>query len=593
MSRPSTSAPSLNGLLNGSWPHRAGRHTLKLLAVAALAGCGGGGTQSPNAAAQVEEDRSRAMAAEAPVDYGAGPGLPMQDDAADDARRTALGSAQAEGQQQTLAISVPTGPADAHLKGNFGAAFSWPVIPLHTVLLPDGRVFSFGSKPSGIQSALLHYAVWDPALGMGSQSKQLLSNTTGTDVFCAGQALLPGSGNVLLVGGDRIVNGQRNYANNDVNLFTPADNKLTKQTQSMAYQRWYATMIATDTGEQAVIGGRIDREYEGSETYPPTLDTYASLPEVYNPTTGWRTLTSANSDAAYGARVQAWNYPRAWWSPNGKVVIFNVMGEMFSLDITGTGSVTQLPGTLPTGAYMLPAAMYQPGKILSVRAATKAVVVDINTPNAPVVTNTAPLSADRQFGNATLLADGKVWVNGGSSTGNDLVGAVYNSETWDPATGQWTIGASATKARLYHSIAMLMPDGSVLTGGGGAPGPIAQLNAEIYFPPYLYKKDGSGLPATRPGIVTAPTAATYSQQIAVAMNNKNAVTRMTLVRFGAVTHAFSNEQRFQDLAFTQNGKNLNVTLPASAHNAPPGFYMLFAINADGVPSKAKVIRLGA
>jgi hypothetical protein len=67
---------------------------------------------------------------------------------------------------------------------------------------------------------------------------------------------------------------------------------------------------------------------------------------------------------------------------------------------------------------------------------------------------------------------------------------------------------------------------------------------------------------------------------------------MTLVRFGAVTHNFSNEQRFQDLSFTQNGLNLNVTLPAAANNAPPGFYMLFAIDASGVPSKAKILRLG-
>jgi hypothetical protein len=172
-----------------------------------------------------------------------------------------------------------------------------------------------------VQGGLLQYALWDPALGMGAKSKLMLSNTTGTDIFCAGQALLPGSGDVLIVGGDRIVNGQRNYANRDVNLFTAADNALTKQGQSMAYQRWYATLITTASGEQAVLGGRDDRFYEGSEQYPPTEDTYASTPEVYSATTGWRTLTSAKSDYAYGSVLQSWNYPRAWWSPDGKVVI--------------------------------------------------------------------------------------------------------------------------------------------------------------------------------------------------------------------------------------------------------------------------------
>ncbi len=565
-----------------TWPSRTGRRALQFVAAVALAGCGG--SNAPDPETLTPEDQV-ADADAAPVDYGSGP-VTGAGEQGPDARGSALG------QGQTKTITVPGGPSDAHLKGVFGEAFSWPLIPLHTILLPDGRVLSYGSKPSGAQSGLMHYAVWDPALGTGAESKLLLSNTTGTDIFCAGQALLPGSGDVLLVGGDRIVNGKRNYANNDVNLFTPANNALTRQSQSMAYQRWYATLVTTATGEQAVIGGRIDRLFEGNAQYPPTDDTYASTPEVYSATQGWRTLSTATSEWAYGSKIQAWNYPKAWWSPQGKVIVFTVKGEIFALDVTGTGSVAKVPGALPAGAYNLPAAMYQPGKILSLRASAKAVVVDINN-TMPVITPAASLSADRRFGNATVLADGKVWANGGSSTGNDLVGARYDSETWDPSTGAWTLGASATKARLYHSISMLMPDGSVLTGGGGAPGPVAQLNAEIYFPPYLYKTDGSGQPAARPVITTAPSAAAWGQSVAVAMSEANPVARMTLARFGAVTHAFSNEQRFQDLSFTQNGKDLAVTMPASANYAPPGFYMLFALDAQGVPSQAKIVRLGA
>jgi len=565
-----------------AWSLRTGhRAAMQLVAAAALAGCGG--SHAPDPETLSPEDQATEVDT-APVD-----------DASSSAPGTDAQALQARGAsgavEKSSAITVPVGPPDAHLKGVFGEAFSWPLIPLHTILLPDGRVLSYGSKPSGVQSGLLHYALWDPALGTGAESKLLLSNTTGTDIFCAGQALLPGSGNVLLVGGDRIVNGKRNYANSDVNLFTPTDNKLTKQAQSMAYQRWYATLVTTASGEQAVIGGRIDRLYEGDAQYPPTDDTYASTPEVYSATNGWRTLTTATNEWAYGSKVQAWNYPKAWWSPQGKVVVFTVKGEFFALDVAGTGSVAKVPGVLPLGAYNLPAAMYQPGKVLSVRAAAKAVVVDINNPT-PVVTPTASLSADRRFGNATILADGKVWANGGSSTGNDLVGARYDSETWNPATGTWTLGATATKARLYHSVSMLMPDGSVLTGGGGAPGPVTQLNAEIYFPPYLYKTDGSGQPAVRPVIATAPSAAAWGQAVAVSMSDTNPVTRLTLVRFGAVTHDFSNEQRFQDLSFTQNGANLTVTMPTSANYAPPGFYMLFALDAQGVPSQAKVVRLG-
>lgn len=567
----------LNPPMPGAVRHPAGRRALKLVVLAVLAGCGGG--QPPEPAAMVEEDRIDVFG-DAPVDHGAGAGVPQ-------------GEARAGAQAVVApAGTVPGGPADAHLKGVFGPAFSWPIIPVHTVLLADGRVLSYGSKPNGLQGGQLHYAVWDPALGTGGDAHLLLPNSTGTDIFCAGQVLLPVTGDVLLVGGDRIVNGKRNYANNDVNLFTPADNALTRQSQSMAYQRWYATLVTAPTGEVAVLGGRIDRYYEGDAVYPPTDDTYASTPEVYSPTAGWRTLSTATSDAAYGGRVQAWNYPRAWWSPKGKVVTLNVMGEIHALDIAGTGSVAKLPGTLPRGAYNLPAAMYQPGRILSVRNGGQAVVVDING-DTPTVTTAAPLSGDRQFGNATVLADGTVWANGGSSTGNDLVGAYYHTELWNPATGSWTTTATATKPRLYHSVSMLMPDGSVLTGGGGAPGPVANMNAEIWYPPYLYAKDGSGLPAARPVITSAPASATWGQTIPLTLSSKQVVTKLALIRFGAVTHAFSNEQRFESLSFTQSGTSLSVKLPATADTAPPGYYMLFALNKSGTPSVAKVIRIGS
>jgi len=185
-----------------------------------------------------------------------------------------------------------------------------------------------------------------------------------------------------------------------------------------------------------------------------------------------------------------------------------------------------------------------------------------------------------------------VWVNGGSSSGNSLAGAFYASELWQAQTGQWRSTAAAAKPRLYHSISMLMPDGSVLTGGGGAPGPVAQLNAEVYFPPYLYRKDGSGLAAERPVVREAPAALGWGQQFDVRMRGEGAVSVVNLVRFGAVTHAFGNDQRVVPLSFTQTGSKLRLHSPAAATLAPPGFYMLFVLDAAGVPSVARVVRLG-
>lgn len=95
--------------------------------------------------------------------------------------------------------------------------------------------------------------------------------------------------------------------------------------------------------------------------------------------------------------------------------------------------------------------MFAPGKILSLRRNKTAVVVDINGNGDPTVTLTGAPSAERLYGSATVLADGRVWVNGGSSGGNSLTGATLTSEIWNPATNSWTLAASASTYRLYHS----------------------------------------------------------------------------------------------------------------------------------------------
>ena len=516
-------------------------------------------------------DEDKITRGKAPVDRGAGPGRPS---------RTLIG-------QRQLTSHVPTGTAGVEQTGSFGPAFEWPLIPLHTVLLPDGRVLSYGTDDTGEQSGLLHYSVWDPALGVGPESMLLLPNTTATDLFCAGQALMS-NGQVLLVGGDRTVEGRRNFANADVNLFNPADNSLTRQTQSMVYQRWYATVVTTDKAEQVVMGGRTDKSW-GTHV-PPIKVSYADIPEVYS-NGSWRTLTTAQSEKAYGATDDAWSYPKAWLGPDGRVVIFNNTGNLFALSTKKDGKVSKLTGMLPVSRQFQTAAMYAPGKILSMRNNAVVRMVDINGAT-PVIDTVPNLSQNRIYGFSTVLANGKVWVNGGSSTGNDLVGAAYHSELWNPATNTWTTTATAAKARLYHSVSMLMPDATVLTAGGGAPGPIIQMNAEIYYPPYLYKADGSGVPADRPVIAAAPQAGNWGATVPVVMGDAAPASRVTLVRFGAATHNFNNDMRFMELSFSQTDATLSVQLPSSKTIAPPGYYMVFVFNAEGVPSISKVLRLG-
>ena len=173
----------------------------------------------------------------------------------------------------------------------------------------------------------------------------------------------------------------------------------------------------------------------------------------------------------------------------------------------------------------------------------------------------------------------------GGTTFNDLSKPVRAAELWNPASGQWTTLASSSIVRGYHATALLLPDGRVLhAGSGDGAGAPNQLNAEIFSPPYLSR-------GARPVISSAPTAVSYGSQFRVLTPQAGAITRVSLIRLGAATHAFDENQRFQRLSFTADASGLTVTTPGSRNRTPPGHYMLFILNGNDVPSVARIIRI--
>jgi len=500
----------------------------------------------------------------APVDYGYGPGIRPESRAA---------------ASRALAIpptsAVPNGGAAAGTQGFFGAAVPWPIIGLHAVLLPDGRVMNYGTDENGQQGAQLIYSVWDPAEGTGPSSHMVLPNTTGTDLFCSAQTVLQ-NGQVLITGGDVTINGVRNYSAQETQIFDPAANTLS-QNGAMAFARWYPTIINMPNGDAVILGGR------------QNYDVAASMPEVFNSNTGWRTLPNATSEAAYGMPDGNWYYPKAFLTPRGKIFVLGNWVDTYMLDTAGAGTITKLAVQASRGDYELPSVMYAPGKVLSLRYDRKVDLVNLS-PVTPAITRTADIDQVRYWSNMTVLADGQVLVNGGSAVGNELTGVAYTTQIWNPATGTWSTGAAATKARLYHSIALLLPDGSVLTGAGGAPGPVNNLNSEIYYPSYLYKKNGSGQAAPRPTLLNASAIARTGQTFTATVGTTDTVGRVTMVRTGSVTHSFNPDQRFLRIPFTQSGQQLTLTMPSDPDVALPGYYMLFVFR-NGVPSIARIVRV--
>jgi hypothetical protein len=220
-------------------------------------------------------------------------------------------------------------------------------------------------------------------------------------------------------------------------------------------------------------------------------------------------------------------------------------------------------------------------------ATASAETIDLSAA-APQWTSIAPMTWPRHKLSSTILADGTVLVTGGLSGGQSTdTTAVFGAEIWNPTTQAWTPVDHMQTPRLYHSTAVLLPDGRVLSAGGGlGAGYPTHKNLEVYSPPYLFRGD-------RPTIASAPGAIAYGASFALGVPNAARIAAVSLVRLSSHTHSFNSNQRYVPLAFAAGGADsLSVTAPATPLVAPGGDYMLFVLNDQGIPSIAAIVRLG-
>jgi Domain of unknown function (DUF1929) len=459
--------------------------------------------------------------------------------------------------------------SEEYTKGKWSGVQAWPLLAIHTSLLPNGDVLTWDSNADDIETNSLNAHPYKPTRAVRwnpvTNTFTSVDSNTGKDLFCAGLNVLA-NGNVLAAGGNQVPgNGQHNA----ISIFDSQSNTWSRG-PDMAANRWYPSVTNLANGDALITSGG------------------PSIPEVYSSNGTLRKLSTADLGLAL--------YPWMQLAPNGKVVHFGPEGTLHSLDTSSTGGWTTL-GTRDSsyrdyGSY----AMFAPGKVLVTGGGASlntTTVVDIN--NGLTVSGAATMNIGRRQHNLTLLPDGSAIATGGISNGAGLVdvnAAVYPAEVWKPSLNHWDLMASAAVPRQYHSTALLLPDGRILSAGGGFCGacPLATYfnkNAEMFSPTYLFNKDGT--PAVRPSITSAPAATAYASSFAVATDTD--VARVTLIAISSVTHSVNMNQRFMDLAFTKSGNNLNVTAPASANLAPPGTYMLFVLNAQGVPSVAKMVKI--
>ncbi|KQT59699.1 hypothetical protein ASG52_20140 [Methylobacterium sp. Leaf456] len=502
-------------------------------------------------------------------------------------------------------------PNAAPAVGMWSGLRDWPMNAIHMGLLPSGKVVSFGTPGGnpGTQDGRT-FDVWDPYAGLSGNSHVTLPGVTRINSFCAAQAF-QADGSLLVSGG--IVNDGNNKGSAVLNT---AANGVSAIGAQLANDRYYSTMLTLPNGQQVIVGGSYP--YLGGWADPQgSIDKNwmtGMTPEVFDGQ-NWRSLFGAKSRDAFGPDYNRFWYPRAWIAPNGKV--FGISSEkMWYLDTANNGSVTTQAfkqgqrdvgnaADAPNVGPASTAVMYAPGKILQVGgnaysngegflSSNRATVIDING-NAPAVNDTATMNFGRGWANATVLPTGTVAVTGGSKYNDRGDGdVVLASEFWDPNTGRWSVGASGSVYRGYHSSAILLQNGALVVAGGGAPGPVANQNAEFFYPPYLFTTvNGKAALAPRPQIVSLDTNRLgYGGAMQFEFASQNGVAQVVLIGLSQTTHSFNFTQRRIPLTFTQADTTVTLRSPASGAIAPPGYYQLVAIDQKGVPSPGVIVAVG-
>lgn len=454
---------------------------------------------------------------------------------------------------------------DAEGDGEWSDVEQLGLISIHAMVLPDGKVFSFGTDANGMQSGQFIYSLYDPETGV----EIILPNTTDTDVFCSNMSIDPLTGNVLITGGDaRGEGGPNNGPVNDVLVFDYENLTIRDATQGeMQYARWYGSSITLPNGEIMVMGGT-----GGGK----------DVPEVFNAQTGWRTLTGMNVDINY-------YYPKTFVTSDGSVVVFSARGNIYRLNTSGAGSSQRIGSVNVPHQVASPAVMYDVDKVAILGSDSNIYTVDLSAAN-PTFTLAADTLFWRRDGGMSMLPDGRVILTGGSTQFNVLDTQVKVTEIWDPTTNEVTQVESLELGRLYHATHLLLPDGTIWASGGGAPGPLKNLNAEFFAPDYLYGSDGTL--ADRPVITSAPSNVNNSSTFQIDVENAYAIDQITAIRSGAMTHGVNNDTRFVELNYRViDGNTIEITT-LNANVMVPGTWMLFALDGNGTPSEAAMLGVG-
>ncbi|WP_424195041.1 galactose oxidase-like domain-containing protein [Ampullimonas aquatilis] len=520
--------------------------------------------------------------------------------------------------------------------GQWSGKIAFPSIPVAAAVLPDGKVLTWSSWDrlawtqdgcTGCKPAATYTAVYDPIANTIVDWNETVSQH---DMFCPGTAYLP-DGRLHVTGGGY------NVKTTSIFDFSKPLGTAWKKDDDMFQGRWYNTAVTLPNGNVFTLGGSHYRRATGlpggnghGEVWQANKSDgqrWTDLPtmkmdELLKGTTAEKYITDPNNtDNPQTDSNRAEEHPKLVVAPNGKLFVAGPTPNMQWFDTDwknnyaaptvttagkrggdevsqngvvvnyGNGKILKAGGNIwydspGTCIEIVPGCTQQTlaDAIKSISNAN-AYLIDIN--NGTKVTPIPKMRFNRAFANGVVLPDGTVLIIGGSGNGKpyDDTEPRRTPELFNPATKSWKNMAPMATTRGYHSVAMLLPDGRVFAGGGGLCGTCNtnHPDAEIFSPPYLFK-------GTRPVITSAPATIAYASKFNVTTSGFG-IAKFTLIRLSSVTHSVNTDQRLVELTAGLNGNNYVVSSPLNGNIAPPGYYMLFALDVNNIPSVAKIIKL--
>jgi hypothetical protein len=477
-------------------------------------------------------------------------------------------TASSGGQKGTMILTVTTtAPPNV---GLWSAPQSLGMLAIHAALLDTGKVLFWG-YPVGRVGGPSPARVYDPIANT-------LTDVTvpwPIDIFCSALSILP-NGTVLVDGGTDDAQYPADSGIPNTSFFNPTTN-IWSTGPAMTYARWYPTTLELSTGNILAVSGAAQNG-----------TTIESELETYNPITNTWTVLPSSANIAPPIDL----YPLLIELGNGNVFYPAPRPNSTELNIkTNTWSAV---ATMNFGTRDHAAAVLEPGgqQVMIVGGAgndnggggdptntTETINLSSTT---PAWVYGAPMNIARFNHNLLYLPDSTLMVIGGDQN-QHYSSPVFQPELYSFTTGKWTLLPPQNAVRAYHSTALLLPDGRVISAGSDS-GTQLENTFEIYSPAYLSN-------GARPTITSSPSTVTYGKQFTVVTPQAASISKVALLRPGATTHAVHmDDNRYVPLTFTAGSGQLTVTAPL-ANQAPPGYYMLVILNGKGVPSVMPFVKV--